>query len=199
MADPLLAMEWLTPDYGYAIEYTAIVQSTLTPYQHLEVLDTPRFGKILRLDGAMQCSEYDEHFYHEPLVHVPALLHAAPRTALIVGGGDGGAAEELLKHPSIDHVELVDIDQDVIDASRQWLSSVNKGIFDKVSPRFSWHVADGQHFVRDITKQYDLILLDLTDAGGPSTSLYTSTFFASCAARLSDDGLLALHLVQKIM
>lgn len=194
MVDPQFAMEWLTPDYGYAIAYSQVLQRTQTPYQLLEVLDTPRFGHVLRLDGALQCSEHDEYFYHEPLVHLPALLHSAPRTALIVGGGDGGAAEELLKHRSIEWVQLVDIDEAVVDASRRWLTSVNKGLFDKPSFRFGWRVEDGLKFVRNHTAVYDLILLDLTDSGGPSTSLYSAAFFNSCALRLNIGGLLALHL-----
>ena len=194
MGDPQFAMEWLTPDYGYAIAYSEVLQRTQTPYQLLEVLQTPRFGRILRLDGALQCSEHDEYFYHEPLVHLPALIHPEPRTALIVGGGDGGAAEELLKHRCIEWVQLVEIDQVVIQASRQWLKSVNKGLFDKPSLRFGWQVENGLQFVRDNTAFYDLVFLDLTDSGGPSTTLYTSAFFQSCALRLNSGGLLALHL-----
>lgn len=188
------AIEWLTPDYGYAVAYNQVLQRTQTPYQLLEVLDTPRFGRVLRLDGALQCSERDEHFYHEPLIHLPALLHDKPKTALIIGGGDGGAAEEILKHRCIENVQLVDIDEAVIDASRRWLTAVNKGIFEKPCPRFHWQIGDGLKFVTNCSDSYDLIFLDLTDAGGPSTSLYTQKFFRSCARRLNHGGLMALHL-----
>jgi spermidine synthase len=194
MNESLFAMEWLTPDYGYAVACSEVLQRTQTPFQLLEILETPRFGRVLRLDGALQCSEHDEHFYHEPLIHLPTLLHPAPRTALIVGGGDGGAAEELLKHPSLERVQLVDIDEAVINASRRWLESVNKGLFDQPVLRFSWRIEDGLKFVRDSTDLYDLVFLDLTDAGGPSLSLYSTAFFQSCARRLNTGGMVALHL-----
>ncbi len=152
---------------------------------------------MLRLDGALQCSETDEFFYHEPLIHVPAMTHPAPRCALVIGGGDGGAAEELLKHPGIEEVVLVEIDEAVVAAACQHLASVHGGIFElpaAAQGRFEWSIADGLDFIRRTTRKFDLIVLDLTDPGGPSSPLYTREFYAACKERLAPRGILSLHV-----
>lgn len=195
MIAPGLATEWLSDDFGYSIRVRSTLLERTTPYQRLEVLDTPQLGHVLRLDGALQCSEADEFFYHEPLVHVPAMLHPAPRSALVVGGGDGGAAEELLKHPGIEQVHLVEIDGEVIEASRRHLQSVHRGLFDGAGGRrFSWEVADGLDYLQRSQQHFDLLVLDLTDPGGVSSALYSEDFYRLCASRLAQGGWLSLHV-----
>lgn len=189
--------EWLTPHFGYSVDYSEQLMERQTLFQHLQVLRTPDFGNLLRLDGALQCSEADEFFYHEPLVHVPAMLHPGPRNALVIGGGDGGAAEELLKHPGIEEVVLVEIDGMVVEAACQFLASVHGGIFERRAAsqgRFQWSVGDGLEFVRQASRTFDLIVLDLTDPGGPSSALYTADFYAACRTRLAPGGILSLHV-----
>ena len=119
-ASPML--EWveeqLTPDARCGFAATARQQQR-TRYQHMELLDTPRFGRVLRLDGCFMTSEREEFFYHEALVHPAAIAHAAPRNALILGGGDGGAAEELLKHSTIERVVLAELDAQVVETARK--------------------------------------------------------------------------------
>ena len=105
--------EWLTADFGYGVQ-ARLLHREQTPFQLLEVWESPSFGRMLRLDGALQCSENDEYFYHEPMVHLAALAHERPRRALVFGGGDGGSAEELLKHPDLTAVTLVEVDQQVV-------------------------------------------------------------------------------------
>lgn len=191
------AQEWLSDGFGYTVSYRRKLVDVQTDYQHLEVLETPAFGKVLRLDGAFQCSERDEFFYHEPLVHVPAMLHPRPRSALVVGGGDGGAAEELLKHPQIEHVALAEIDPEVVSVSRRFLRTVNHGLFEPGhanGSRFAWRIGDGNRVMLEDAPRYDLILLDLTDPGGASSPLYEEPFYALCRARLEKGGILALHI-----
>jgi spermidine synthase len=127
---------------------------------------------------------------------VPAITHPQPVTALIVGGGDGGSAEELLKHPSIKSVTLCEIDLAVVDISRKYLQRVHNGAFD--DPRLTLKIEDGFAFIRNSTEQYDLIVLDLTDAGGPSAALYTQDFYRACAARLRPTGAMSLHIASPI-
>jgi spermidine synthase len=141
-------------------------------------------------------SEKDEFFYHENLVHLPALAHPRPERALIVGGGDGGSAEELLKHPSIRSVTLAEIDAAVVDIARKYLGSVHGGALD--DPRLTVEIGDGFAYVRAAKDRYDLIVLDLTDPGGPSEALYTPDFYRACAARLNPDGALTLHIASPI-
>ena len=160
--------------------------------QAVEVHDSATFGKLFRLDGHFMTSERDEFFYHENLVHVAAVTHPQPERALIIGGGDGGSAEELLKHPTIKSVTLVEIDLAVVDIARKYLQSVHRGALD--DPRVTVKIEDGFAFVRNTTEQFDLVVLDLTDAGGPSLELYTPEFYRTCAARLSLMGAMTLHI-----
>jgi len=151
---------------------------------------------LFRLDGHFMTSERDEFFYHENLVHVAAVTHSQPQRALIVGGGDGGSAEELLKHPSLKSVTLCEIDRAVIEVARKYLQQVHRGVLD--DPRVALKIEDGFAFIRNSTEQFDLIVLDLTDPGGPSTKLYTREFYRACAARLTPLGALTLHVASPV-
>src|SRR5690349_6792475 len=179
---PGLMTEHMTDDWAFVVRSAREFEKFRSPYQAVEVHDTVPFGKLFRLDGHFMTSERDEFFYHENLVHPAALAHPKPERALIVGGGDGGSAEELLKYPTIRSITLVDIDLAVVDISRKYLQQVHRGALD--DPRVDVRIEDGFAFVRNGTEQYDLIVLDLTDPGGPSTPLYTTDFYQACAARL---------------
>src|SRR5438874_2500014 len=180
---PALMTEYLTDDWGFFIRSTRGYEKFRSPFQSVEVHDTVEFGKLFRLDGHFMTSEKDEFFYHENLVHPAAITHPKPERVLIVGGGDGGSAEEVLKYPSVRSVTLAEIDLAVVDIARKYLQQVHKGRLD--DPRLVLRIEDGFAFVRTSTEQYDLIVLDLTDPGGPSTSLYTPDFYKACAARLN--------------
>ena len=188
--------EYLTDDWAFFVKSSRQFEKFTSPYQAIEVHETAQFGKLFRLDGHFMTSEKDEFFYHENLVHLPAITHPQPTTALVVGGGDGGSAEELLEHPSIKSVTLCEIDLAVVDISRKYLQSVHRGAFD--DPRLTLKIEDGFAFVRNATERYDLIVLDLTDAGGPSAALYTQEFYRACAARLSPTGAMTLHVASPI-
>ncbi len=192
---PGLMTERLTDEWGFYIRSRRAFEKFRSPFQAVEVHDS-EFGKLFRLDGHFMTSEKDEFFYHENLVHLAAITHPQPERALIVGGGDGGSAEELLKYPSIKSVTLAEIDVAVVDVARKYLASVHRGALD--DPRLTLRIGDGFEFVRTAREQYDLIVLDLTDAGGPSTELYTPEFYAACAARLSPVGALTLHVASPV-
>jgi spermidine synthase len=188
--------EFLTDDWGFFVRSSRQFEKFRSPFQTVEVHDSVAFGKLFRLDGCFMTSERDEFFYHENLVHVAAVTHPQPQRALVVGGGDGGSAEELLKHPSIKSVTLAEIDLAVVDIARKYLATVHRGAFD--DPRVTLEIGDGFAYVRNSTEQFDLIVLDLTDAGGPSTNLYTPEFYAACAARLTPMGAMTLHIASPI-
>ena len=188
--------EYLSDDWAYFVKSTRQFEKFRSPHQAVEVHDTAQFGKLFRLDGHFMTSEKDEFFYHENLVHLAAIAHPQPGNALIVGGGDGGSAEELLKHPSITSVTLCEIDLAVVDVARKYLQSVHRGAFD--DPRLALKIEDGFAFVRNSTEQYDLIVLDLTDAVGPSAALYTPDFYNACAARLRPNGGMTLHVASPV-
>lgn len=185
------AMEPLTPHARFGYRATAL-QSLQTPYQKLELLQTPQFGKVLRLDDCFMTSEGEEFFYHEALVHPAAMSHPAPRKALILGGGDGGAAEELLKHPSIERVVLAELDEAVVQFSRQHLQSVHRGALD--DPRVEVCIGDGLALMDASDERFDLALMDLTDPDTPASALYAPDSLARMKRVLAPGGALVLHL-----
>lgn len=188
--------EELSADAGFFVKGGRLIESGESEYQAYEVWDTPQYGKLFRLDGFFMTSERDEFFYHENLIHVPCIAQAAPRRALIIGGGDGGSAEELLKYPTMERVVLVELDGKVIDIAREHFASVHRGSLD--DPRLELRIEDGLRYVREIApasgEQFDLIVLDLTDPIGPAEALYTSRFFGECKALLSEQGAMTLHI-----
>lgn len=183
--------EQLTPDACFAFAATRHTQQR-TPYQTLELMETPRFGRVLRLDGRFMTSEREEFFYHEALVHPAAVAHPAPRKALILGGGDGGAAEELLKHPSIERVVLAELDAAVVEAARTHLHAVHRGALDDA--RVQLHLGDGMAFVDATQERFDLVLMDLTDPDTPASALYSDAALARMQRVLAPGGALVLHL-----
>ena len=184
--------ESLNPDYGFFIRSSKRLADFNTGLQALEVHETPQFGKLFRLDGCFMTSERDEFVYHENVVHPAAIAHADPKKALIIGGGDGGAAEELLKHPSIKQVTLVELDAKVVEIAKQYFDQVHHGVFD--DPRLRLLIQDGLKFLRETDEKFDLIVLDLPDPIGPATALYEEPFFRDCKRTLAAGGALTLHL-----
>lgn len=176
--------------YGFRFERRLLTRRT--PHQLLEVLESPQLGRTLRLDGCFMTSDKDEFFYHESLVHPAAIAHPEPRSALVIGGGDGGALEELLKHRTIARATLVELDRDVVEVSREYLPEIHRGALDdeRVTLRFE----DGMRFVSSTDERFDLIYLDLTDPGTPAAPLYTEAFFARCRNILAPGGAMVLHL-----
>ena len=175
--------------YFVASKKIASVQST---YQLIEVFDTPELGKLMRIDGCNMLSERDEFFYHENFIHPAAATHPAPQKALIIGGGDGGSAEELLKHPSITSVTLCELDQTVIDVAKAHFQSVHHDIF--AHPKLDLHIGDGARYVESTAEHFDLVYLDLTDPVGLAETLYTPKFYLDCKQVLNEGGALTLHI-----
>ena len=191
-----LLVENLCDDVGYFLRGGSLLEAGRSRWQTYEVWETPRFGRLFRLDGCFMSSERDEFHYHENLVHVPGIAHPGPRSALIIGGGDGGSAEELLKYPGMARVVIVELDDKVVEISRRYLHQVHHGALD--DPRVEIRIADGLQYVYNdgpaAGARYDLIVLDLTDPVGPAAALHTTAFFAACRALLAEGGALSLHL-----
>ena len=183
--------ETLNASSGVYFEGT-LIEALQTPLQLIEVFDTAALGKLMRIDGANMTSERDEFFYHESLVHPALISHVAPRSVLVVGGGDGGSSEEVLKHPSVERVVLAELDAGVIEMAKKHLRSVHRDAF--ANPKLDVHIGDGMAFVKTTTARFDLIMLDLTDPIGAAEALYTQTFYADCKRALSAGGALVLHI-----
>jgi spermidine synthase len=190
--DGELLLEWLNPDSAYGFRATRRLETVRSRYQSIEVFETPQFGRLFRLDGQYMTSERDEFFYHEPIVHCAALAHPAPTSALVIGGGDGGSSEELLKHPSLRRVVMAELDPDVIGIARRHLERVHHGVFD--DPRLDVRIGDGFEFMRETGERFDLIVFDLTDPDTPAGRLYTAESFALARQVLNPGGAIALHI-----
>jgi spermidine synthase len=162
-----------------------------TRFQTIEIFDTEVFGKVLTLDGHIQLTEFDEFAYHEALVQIPLLSLEAPKRALVVGGGDGGVIREICKLKEIEHVDMVEIDEGVIEACVKWLPNVSGGAFQ--DPRVKVHVGDAFLFVNQVSEPYDLIVVDSTDTyeeedGALSEQLFTKEFYSDCKKLLTPNG-----------
>ena len=190
------ANDSVSTDYRYAIRSARLLEKFPSDFQNVEVPESQSFGRLLRLDGSFTVSEKDEFFHHGNLVHVPACTHEMPKTALIVGGGDGGAAEELLKHECIKHVALMEIDQAVVDIARHDFYKVHRGVIDAEGGDARLHIRihDGLDYIKATKEEYDWMILDLPDLGEPSKSLYSAAFYQACAAKFKPGGSMSLHV-----
>jgi len=169
-----------------------LVERRQTPYQLLEVYETPELGRIFRLDGFNMTSERDEFFYHENLVHPVAAAHPQPRRALVIGGGDGGSSEELLKHATMERVHMAELDPAVIEISKAQFARVHRNVFD--DPRLQVTVGDGLAYLRGTAARYDLVSMDLTDPVGPSVELYSPATFALAKRAMAPGAAITLHI-----
>lgn len=167
-------------------------QQLNTGLQKLEILETPLFGKVLRLDDSFMTSEGEEFFYHEALIHPATLTHPKPEKALIIGGGDGGAAEELLKHESISQIVIAELDPVVIETAKAHFGTIHQGALD--NPKVTVQIGDGVGFMRQTQDRYDLVFMDLTDPDTPAESLYSKNFFTLAQRVMTEESALVLHL-----
>lgn len=156
--------------------------------QDLVLYENPKFGRMLALDGVTQVTEADEFIYHEMLTHVPLLAHGNVRSVLIVGGGDGGMLREVVRHPGVERVTMVEIDEGVVTFSKEYLPKVSDGAFD--DPRLDLVIADGAEYMRDAGDGFDVIIVDSTDPIGPGEVLFTDHFYGHAKRRLNEGGVL---------
>ena len=190
--DGQLLMEPLNDSTGFYIRTSRLVGEWQTRFHKLAIYDTPHYGRILCADGSNIASEREEFIGHENLVHPALTAHLAPRRVLVLGGGDGGAVEEILKHPSVEQVTLCEPDADLVRIAKEHLFAVHRGAFD--NPKLRVLVGDGMKFIRETAERFDLIALDLNDPMGPADALYSAEFFQQCRAALAPGGALVLHI-----
>lgn len=157
-------------------------------YQKIEIYQTEAFGRILVLDGNIVCAEEDEYVYHEMIAHVPVFAHRDAKKILVIGGGDGGTARELLRHKGIEQIDLVEIDEYVIKAAKEFFpdlaSSLNEG-------RVNVKVADGVDFVKRCESEiYDIVIIDSDDPVGPGEGLFTENFYKEVYRILNANGIM---------
>ena len=175
-----------------SVAASAHLASVRSRFQQIDVYDTEVFGRVLLLDGHVQLAEFDERAYHESLVWIPLINLESPKSALVVGGGDGGVIRELCKHSGLVQIDMVEIDDEVVRVCREFLPAVSGGAFD--DPRVRLHIDDAFEFVRCSTVTYDLVIVDCTDVyeeedGELSERLFTQEFYSDVARRLTPGGM----------
>src|SRR4249919_1124250 len=147
MADKRWLPETLFDNLGFRMSYAVekVLYEQQTEHQHLVLFEHKHFGKILMLDGATQVTTRDEFIYHEMMSHVPILAHGGAREVLIVGGGDCGIAEEVLKHRAVERLTQVEIDASVVEFSKEHFPEFTKPVL--ADNRFDLIIADGMKYV----------------------------------------------------
>jgi spermidine synthase len=171
---------------GLTVGLKKLLFSEQSPYQLVEVYETDTWGNMMTIDGMVMLSEKDEFVYHEMLTHVAMFSHPHPEKVLIIGGGDGGSAREILKHRPVKQVDMVEIDETVVRASKQYLPNVG----DFNNPKLNVIYEDGIAFVKNTGSTYDVIIIDGSDPVGPAEGLFQQQFFEYCHNALTENGVL---------
>jgi spermidine synthase len=171
---------------AYAVE--RVLYETRTEHQHLVLFEHRHFGKVLMLDGATQVTTRDEFIYHEMMSHVPLLAHGKAREVLIVGGGDCGIAEEVLKHADVKRLTQVEIDRSVVDFAKEHFPEFTGPVLSDA--RFELVIADGIHYVAATDRHFDVIIVDSTDPQGPGKVLFSREFYADCKNCMAPGGVM---------
>ena len=177
-----------TPNVKLSIRVDRQLYSGQSEFQRIDVFESPEFGRFLTLDGYMMLTEKDEFIYHEMIVHVPMAVHPHVQNVLVIGAGDGGVIRELTRYSDIEHIDMVEIDPEVVSVCRQFLPKTAGNWLD--DPRVSIHYEDGLKFIRRRENAYDLIIVDSTDPFGPGEGLFTREFYGNCYKALRDDGIM---------
>jgi spermidine synthase len=178
--------EILHRDFRLKLKVDRVLFDSETEHQRLKLFENATFGRVLTLDSITQTTEADEFIYHEMMAHPAILAHGNAKRVLIIGGGDGGMAEEVLKHKSVEHVTMVEIDAGVVEFSKQYLPNICKDAFD--DPRLHLVITDGAKFVAETEGRFDVAIIDSTDPVGPGEVLFTETFYGNVRRCLNEGG-----------
>jgi len=168
------------------VQVREILFDGTSEFQHLQVLDTVPFGRMLVLDDATQTSVVDEYIYHEMLVHVPMMTHPDPKRVLIIGGGDGGALRRVLEYP-VEKATMVEIDGEVVRVSREYLPEISGHAF--YDHRADVIIGDGVQYLRETNEHFDVICVDSTDPVGPALDLFNHEFYNNVRRALGNNGI----------
>ncbi|NKB63473.1 MAG: methyltransferase domain-containing protein [Gammaproteobacteria bacterium] len=135
----------------------------------------------------------NRHLYHEPLIHPACVYHGAPRSALILGGGEGATARELLKWNSMERVVMVDIDGELVGACKEFLPEMHAGAFDDV--RSELIIGDAIDYLDHCKDRFDIVVCDLSDPveNSPAANFYTKEYILKCKSVLEENGYLIVQ------
>jgi len=186
-------IEYSSDYHGYLYAIRKYLFSDETPFQKVDIVDTFTYGRLLILDGKTQSAEFDEHIYHEALVHPAAVIHPAPRKVMVMGGGEGAVLRELCRYREIEEIVMVDIDSKVVEMCREHLPEWHQGSFE--DSRVELLHMDARRYLEETDKKFDIIYSDLTEPAeeGPSKLLFTREFYNMIKTKLEPGGILAVQ------
>ncbi|MCR1972785.1 polyamine aminopropyltransferase [Clostridium sporogenes] len=167
-------------------KFTKTLLNKKTPFQELTIVKSKTLGNMLLLDGIVQTTEKDEYVYHEMITHIPLFTHPNPKKVLVVGGGDGGTIREVLKHPSVEKAVLCEIDEEVINASKEFLPTISCALD---NPKCEIFIGDGIKYVHEHKNEFDIIIVDSTDPFGAAEGLFGGSFYKEIYQALTDKGI----------
>ncbi len=182
---------WFSETYGdtrLGWRIHSVKDVAQSKFQSIAVVETVPFGKMLVIDGCVMTTEKDEFVYHEMLVHPILLAHSRPERVCVIGGGDGGTIREVLLHPEVKTVALVELDEVVVKICREHFKSHTQSLDD---PRVAISFADGFEFLKSQKEQFDVILSDSIDPVGPGESLFSDDYFQRVKDAMGRDGIFA--------
>ncbi len=160
--------------------------SQQSDFQKVEVVETQGHGTLLAHDGMIMVTEKDEFVYHDMITHVPLFTHPNPKNILVIGGGDGGTVREVLRHPSVEKVTMVEIDGMVVEACKKFIPQTASQL---ENSKVTLLIQDGVKFMKESEETFDVIIVDSSEPIGPATPLFNVDFYKDVAARLSDQGI----------
>ena len=186
MYSNLYVEEKMEEKYSMKYKVTKVLFSGKSPFQTVDVVETELLGRMLLNDGLVMVTEKDEFVYHDMIAHVPMFTHPNPKKVLVIGGGDGGTAREVLRHKSVESCTMVEIDEMVVNACKEFIPQTSCALNDS---RLDLVIGDGLKFVKETDEKFDVILVDSTDPIGPAEPLFNISFYQDIYKCLSDDGI----------
>jgi spermidine synthase len=172
---------------GFSLKIKSKCHEEQSQYQFLEIYDTETFGKLMVIDGCVMLTTRDNFLYHEMMSHPALFTHPEPKNVVIIGGGDCGTLKEVLKHPSVQKVIQVDIDERVTRLSEQFFPELCTSNND---PRAELLFDDGIKWVKNAPAgSVDVIIIDSTDPVGPAEGLFAVDFYRDCYQALTTNGI----------
>ncbi|RWR98765.1 uncharacterized protein B4U79_06755, partial [Dinothrombium tinctorium] len=185
---------WFTEDelpnsnsFALSIKYERVLHREKSRFQEIIIFESSKFGRCLALNNCIQCTEFDEFSYQESIAFLPLNCHPRPKKVLIIGGGDGGVAREVLKHPLVEEITVCEIDEAVVNAAKKYLPSLACSF---ANSRVKLVIADGYEFVKNHKQMYDVIITDSSDPVGPAECLFQQVYFQNLREALNPNGII---------
>ncbi|KAH8268430.1 spermidine synthase [Drosophila bipectinata] len=176
----------LWPGQSFSLKVKEVIHKEKSKFQDIQIVETETYGRCLILDGIIQCTARDEFSYQEMISFLPLCAHPNPKKVLIVGGGDGGVAREVVKHPLVQEVHQVEIDDRVVELSKQYLPAMACGFENE---KLKLTIGDGFDYMKNHKNEFDVIITDSSDPIGPAVSLFQESYYELMKHALKEDGI----------